>query len=77
MDDAGRSATRFHARRAQGMGHTYKGMLQEGEAVTVAAHALDDEEKAVLPFELSAFVHTQCKSPDPIGTRKLNHCRPC
>ena len=25
----------------------------------------------------SAFVHTQCKSPDPIGTRKLNHCRPC
>src|ERR1700739_1607654 len=25
---------------------------------------------------LSAFVHTQCKSPDPFGTRKLNHCRP-
>ena len=30
----------------------------------------------LLPL-LSAFVHTQCKSPDPIGTRKLNHCRPC
>jgi hypothetical protein len=23
------------------------------------------------------FVHTQCKIPDPFGTRKSNHCRPC
>ena len=32
---------------------------------------------SLLPPRPSAFVHTQCKSPDPIGTRKLNHCRPC
>jgi hypothetical protein len=29
------------------------------------------------PLLTFAFVHTQCKSPDPFGTRKLNHCRPC
>ena len=50
------------------------GVCCAGACVGVVCPLLD--QSCFVPSP-SAFVHTQCKSPDPIGTRKLNHCRPC